>query len=126
MEGLSDTVGYTLENRAYKALPSILAEHGLKVEGRLLRKYIKIGKKDRRVNVYGLARRNGEKILILGEAKVRPSKKEISRFEKLCKAIAEQEKKPVFKIFVAHDFPPSIEEELKKREILPVWSYELE
>ncbi len=126
LEGLSDTVGYTLENRAYKALPSILSAHGLKVEGRLLRRYVKIGKKERQLNIYGYGRRNRQRLLILGEAKVRPSKKEISRFERLCKVLSEEKGLQVFKIFVAHDFPPAIEEELRKKGILPVWSYELE
>ncbi len=126
VEGLSDTVGYTLENRAYKALPGILSKYGLKVEDRLLRKYVKVRGKERQLNIYGYAKLNGERVLILGEAKVRPSKKEISRFEKLCKSLAEKEGLPVFKIFVAHDFPPSIEEELHKKDILPIWSYDLE
>jgi len=55
VEGLSDTVGYTLENRAYKALPALLAEHGLKAEGRFVRRYIKIRGKERQVNIYGYA-----------------------------------------------------------------------
>jgi len=126
LEGLSDTIGYSLENRAYKALPKILATYGLKVEGRLLRRYVKVGNKERQLNIYGYARRNGERLLVLGETKVRPSKKEIARFEKLCKKLEKQEGLPVFKIFVAHDFPPAIEKELSEKEILPIWSYDLE
>ena len=126
LEGLSDTVGYTLENRAYKALPEILTRYGIEVKDRLLRRYVRVGKKERQLNIYGYGRRNGEKVLILGEAKVRPSKKEISRFEKLCRALEEQEGLPVFRLFVAHDFPPAIEEDLHRRGILPVWSYDLE
>ncbi len=126
LEGLSDTVGYTLENRSYKSLPKILADYGLKVEGRLLRRYVKLGKKDCQINIYGYGRRHGERILIVGETKVRPSKKEISRFERLCELLSQREGLPVFKIFVAHDFPPTIEEELHRREILPIWSYDLE
>jgi len=126
LEGLSDTIGYSLENRAYKALPKILATYGLKVEGRLLRRYVKVDNKERQLNIYGYARRNGKRLLVLGETKVRPSKKEFARFEKLCKKLEKQEGLPVFKIFVAHDFPPAIEKELSEKEILPIWSYDLE
>ena len=126
LEGLSNTVGYTLESRAYKALPVILKAHGIEVEGRLLRRYVKIGKKERQLNIYGYGLRAGERILIWGEAKVRPSRKEISRFERLCKALSEKEGLEVFKLFVAHDFLPTIEEELQQKGILPVWSYDLE
>ncbi len=126
LEGLSDTVGYTLENAAYRALPAILKNFGLEVEGRLIRKYVKVGRVFRQVNVYGHARRNGERLLILGEVKTRPSKKEIARFEKLADTLAQKEGLPVFRLFVAHDFPPDIEDLLRSRDILPVWSYELE
>jgi len=126
LEGISDTVGYTIENRAYKTLPQILADHGIKVEGRLIRRYLKIKGTEHQVNIFGYAQKNGEKILILGEAKVRPSKKEIARFEKLCEYASEELKTPVFKVFVAHDFPPVIEAYLKEHDFLPVWSYELE
>ncbi len=126
LEGLSDTVGYTLENAAYRALPAILKSYGLEVEGRLIRKYVRVGRVLRQVNIYGHARRNGERVLILGEVKTRPSKKEISRFEKLVDTLARAEGLSVFRLFVAHDFPPDIEDFLRSRDILPVWSYDLE
>ena len=119
-------MGYTLENAAYRALPAILRNYGLEVEDRLIRKYVKVGRVFRQVNVYGHARRNGERLLILGEVKTRPSKKEIARFEKLADALARKEGLPVFRLFVAHDFPPDIEDLLRSRDILPVWSYEFE
>ena len=119
-------MGYTLENAAYRALPAILRNYGLEVEGRLIRKYVKVGRVFRQVNVYGHARRDGERFLIVGEVKTRPSKKEIDRFEKLADALARKEGLPVFRLFVAHDFPPDIEEFLRSRDILPVWSYDLE
>ena len=119
-------MGYTLENAAYRALPAILRNYGLKVEDRLVRKYVRVGRRWRQVNVYGHAQRNGERVLVLGEVKTRPSKKEITRFEKLADALAQAEGLPVFRLFVAHDFPPDIESFLRSRDILPVWSYELE
>jgi len=126
LEGLSDTVGYTLENRSYNALPRILAQYNLEVEDRLVRRYFKVRGKERQVKIFGYARRDGERMLIIGEVKVRPSKKEISRFENLCEVLSDEFEIPVFKIFVAHDFPPAIEAYLKERNILPIWSYELE
>jgi len=91
-----------------------------------VRRYIKIRGKERQVNIYGYAFKGSERVLVLGEAKVRPSKKEISRFEKLCDSLHKKEGLPIFKIFVAHDFLPAIEEELRRREILPIWSCDLE
>ncbi len=76
--GLSDTVGYTLENEAYKALPKLLArDFNLEVEGRLIRKYIEYpdGRHDE-VNIFGKAKKNGRDLWVVGESKVRMSKKE--------------------------------------------------
>ena len=126
LEGLSDTVGYTLENRAYVALPRLLAQEGIQVEGRLIRKYVQIRKKTRQVNIWGYGRRNGIRVLILGEAKVRPSQKDVDRFVKMAQALEEQEGMPTVRLFVAHDFQPAVEAYLRELGILPIWSYELE
>ncbi len=126
LEGISNSVGYGLENSAYRNLPKLLAErYSLKVEGRLVRRYINLGQKAIQVNIYGHARKNGKRFLILGECKVRPSKKEIGRFEKYAMRIAKQEnEEEVFLLFVAHDFPPQIEELLQNKGIAYFWSYE--
>ena len=61
--GLSDTVGYGLENQAYKALPRLLErDFDLKIKDRLARRYIvyKDGKEDE-VNVYGWGMKDGKK-----------------------------------------------------------------
>ena len=127
LEGISNSVGYSLENRTYKALPKILSQkYGIKVTGRLLRKYFPIGKKNIQINIYGHGKRNGEDIVIIGECKVRPSKREITRFKKYAEKVAELEGKKPFYLFVAHDFPPEIEEFLRANNIPYIWSYELE
>ncbi len=127
LEGISNSVGYSLENRAYKALPEILLQrYGIKVTGRLLRRYFPVGNKNIQLNIYGHGKRDGEDVVIIGECKVRPSKKEINRFKKYAKKVADIEGKKPFYIIVAHDFPPAIEEFLRSSDIAYVWSYELE
>ncbi len=127
LEGISNSVGYSLENRAYKALPEILLQrYGIKVTGRLLRRYFPVGNKNIQLNIYGHGKRDGEDVVIIGECKVRPSKKEINRFKKYAKKVADIEGKNPFYIIVAHDFPPAIEEFLRSSDIAYVWSYELE
>ena len=93
LEGISNSVGYVLENTSYKALPRLLAErYGLEVEGKLIRRYLPVARKEIQVNIYGHARKYGQRLLVLGECKVRPSRREIERFEKYARRIAEQEK----------------------------------
>jgi ABC-type transporter Mla subunit MlaD len=120
LEGVSNSVGYSLENSAYKALPSLLKKEGIEVSGRLIRRYWQ----ENQINIWGKGRQKGKEILILGEAKVRPSKKEIERFLRIAEEIKRKEKKEAYLLFVAHDFPPAIEELLQKKGIKYYWSYE--
>ncbi len=127
LEGISDTIGYTLENTSYQALPKILAErYKLSVQGRLIRRYILIDSKEFQINIYGHAKREEKELLILGECKVRPSKREIERFLKRAKQIAQIEGKEAFLLFVAHDFHPNVEKLLQEKGIAYFWSYELQ
>ncbi len=126
LEGISNSVGYSLENSSYKALPRLLEERfGIKIKDRLIRRYMSLGAKEIQINIYGEARKNGSEILILGECKVRPSKKEIARFEKYARRIAQHMGKEAFLVVVAHDFTPSIERLLREKGIVYFWSYEL-
>lgn len=92
LEGISNSVGYSLENISYRALPTLLnRRYGLQVEGRLVRRYVLLGRKEIQVNIYGHAKKNGKRFIILGECKVRTSKKEVERFERYAKRISDEE-----------------------------------
>jgi len=80
--GLAMTVGYTLENEAFKALPGLLArDFHLTVHGPLRRKYVIDREGDLlEVNIVGPASQAGETITIVGEAKVQLSKNDVDRF----------------------------------------------
>ena len=122
LEGVSNSVGYSLGNTAYKALPKLLKSEGIDVIGKLVRRYYG----EYQINLWGEGKRNGEKILLLGEVKVRPSRSEIRRFLKIAEEIGKREKKETYLLFVAHDYHPSIETYLKESGIKHYWSYELE
>ncbi|GBC85117.1 Chromosome partition protein Smc [bacterium HR11] len=80
--GLAMTVGYTLENEAFKALPRLLArDFGLRVHEPLRRKYVIDREGDLlEVNIIGHASQDGESVTIVGEAKVQLSKNDVDRF----------------------------------------------
>ena len=80
--GLSMTVGYTLENAAYRALPALLkADYGIEVQGQLIRTYLKDNRgRSLEVNIYGKGRENGREVVILGESKSQLSANNIDRF----------------------------------------------
>jgi hypothetical protein len=80
--GLAMTVGYTLENQAYRALPVLLRrDYGIELEEPLIRDYL-IDQKGREVevNILGRARRGETGLLIVGESKAQLSKRDIDRF----------------------------------------------
>jgi len=65
------TVGYTLENEAYKALPDLLQrDHKISVQGRLIRCYVQDRYDDSlEVNIFGQGKRGDTTVTILGESK---------------------------------------------------------
>ena len=101
VEGVSSAVVYTLEDRAFRSLPARLREEGVEVAGHLVRRYVQVGGKERQINIYGHGRHNSSEALILGEAKVRPSRKEVDRFLRLARRLAEAEGREAFLLFVA-------------------------
>jgi len=80
--GLSHTVGYDLENKAYVSLPALLKERfGILVEEPLYRRFVRdIAGNPLEVNVFGRASRGAERLLIVGEAKSQLSKNAIEEF----------------------------------------------
>ena len=126
--GLSDTVGYSLEDRAIKSLPQLLREqYQIEVKGRLVRKFIEYNGLKDEVNIVGEAERDGRSLYILGEAKARLSKKHIDKFLKriqrlkFYKVITEDN----FMFFVTYSAEPEIEEYAKDKGIEIIWSSEV-
>ncbi len=80
--GLAATVGYTLENEAYRYLPRLLErDFGVLVEEPLYRDFLRDLKgQDVEVNILGRARRDSEPILIIGESKAQLSKRDVDMF----------------------------------------------
>jgi len=127
--GLSITVGYTLENEAMKALPALLErEFGLKVEGKFVRRFVQ-DKKGRliEVNIIGKAVKNGQKVIIIGEAKAQLSKNKVLEFlRKKVRPLEGVFREQLFPILVTHMITqPDVEEYAIKQGIKRVYySYE--
>ncbi len=80
--GLAMTVGYRLEDAAFKTLPNLLArDFGVTVKDRLRRTFVLDNQgKHIEVNVFGGASKNGEKAFVVGEAKSQLNKNDIDQF----------------------------------------------
>ncbi len=128
---MSDAVGYNLENQSYKGLPPLFKRDlGIEIEERLIRRYLPTEKKGQylQVNIYGWVKKNGQKVLILGEAKTSLSRRETTRFQKIFERAAQLENislNDVCQVIVVHDVTPEVEEYVRERGIHLYWSYDL-
>ena len=129
--GLSHTVGYHLEDRAYKTLPLLLKRDlGIEVEGRLIRKFFVYGKgKKDEANIYGRGFKDGKEVIIMGESKSQLSKDDIDDFLNIVERVTDYTKnadKENVLIAVSYSIEPEVEEYAKKKNIKVYWSYELD
>lgn len=124
---LSHTVGYRLEDEAFKALPRLFAEnYGIRVKGRLKRTFLKDKKgRDIEVNIFGEGIKGNNTVTIIGESKSQISKNEVDRFINkrlnLFKGIYED----IFPVIVTYMISePDAEEYAKNKGIALFYSYD--
>ena len=125
--GLAMTVGYTLENEAYKALPRLLKKDSrLTVKEKLKRQYV-LDKKGQHieVNIIGEAARNGKKVMIIGEGKSQLSKNDVDDFIRKKLKRLEGVFREIFPILVVHmTSGPEVEEYAREKGIVLYYSYD--
>ena len=123
--GLSITVGYQLEDLAYKHLPTFLKrEFDLKVEGELTRDFIKDYQgKPIEINILGYAVRNGDRFLIVGESKAQLSKNKVDDFfRKKINRLTGVYKEEIFPILVTYmKTEPEVDEFARNKGIKRVY-----
>jgi hypothetical protein len=126
--GLSDAVGYTLEDRAIRSLPGLLPElAGLSPEGPFARRWVR----DREgelveLNILGYARRgSGEVVTLVGEAKARARVKDVDNLRRLLAQLAGTEvvRGELVGVLVAYQVRPEVEEKARQAGVLLVPSY---
>ncbi len=127
--GLSDTVGYGLEDRAIKYLPEVLKNRfNITLKSSLVRKYLTYNGEEIELNIYGEGEKEGVRLDIIGEAKSRPSKKDINKFVKKINLL---EKRKVisenkFLLLVCYTIRPEVERYAKEKNVEVIWSYEIQ
>jgi len=125
--GLSATVGYRLEDEAFKALPELLKrDYGMVIQERLKRQFLK----DKtgqpvEVNIIGEALKNGKKITVIGEGKSQLSKKGVNEFIRKKLARLEGMFDEIFPVLVTYMISePDVEEYVKEKGIALYYSYD--
>ncbi len=125
--GISMTIGYTLENEAFKALPGLLQrDFGIIVRGKPKRKYVTDNKgKSIEVNIIGEATKEGKEIVIVGETKSQLSKNDVDSFVRRKLNRLEGVFEEMFPVLVTHMTSSSdVEEYAKEKGIVLYYSYD--
>ena len=126
--GLATTVGYRLEDEAFKALPALLQrDFGIIVEGRLRRRFVTDNRgQPVEVNIIGDALRDSQALVIVGESKSQLSKNKVDEFIqkklKRLEGVFEAEMFPVLVTYMISE--PDVEEYMKAQGIALYYSYD--
>ncbi len=120
--GLSRSVGYALENEAYRNLPSILkSRYNIKVVDRLIRTYIS----DVEINVFGKARQNGKEVYLVGEAVLKlDDRSKLKLVWDKVNVVREEFGGEVIPIIVTHFARPDVLERAQRAGIIVIQSFE--
>lgn len=125
--GLSATVGYILEDRAFAALPQLLKrDYGIVIKKSLKRKFVTDYQgEDIEVNIIGEASQNSSEIVIIGESKSQLSKKGVNEFIRKKLKRLEGVFSNIFPILATHMITsPDVENYTKERGIVLYYSYD--
>ncbi len=126
LDGLAHTVGYRLEDDAYRGLPSLLwKDFGIKVK-ELKRDFVQVSPgRWEGLNILGQGRKNRHSVWILGECKAQLKKRDIDRFLK--KLSRMEGLFPGEKILVAvtYQTSPQVREYVQNKGIQLYFSYQL-
>ncbi len=124
---LSHTVGYVLEDRAYKGLPELLKrDFGIEIIEGLRRDYIEIDmEKYEEVNIIGKGRKDGKEVWIIGECKSQLKKVDVDEFLKSIKKIEPFLKGEKILIAVTYQTSPPVRRYAEEKGLKLYFSYEM-
>jgi chromosome segregation ATPase len=121
----AQTLGYMLENEAYRNLPAWLKQHrGIEVVGRMIR--LQVG--DEEINLLVDAKSGAEEFLIVGEAKSRLHLSDLGLMAMKVEEVKEQyaglQGRRIQPLIVAHFAPEKIRQRAEQDGIIIVQSFE--
>ncbi len=115
LAGLSDTVGYGLEDKIMLYMYDFARdEFGVEVEVIERRNIVYPDGRYDEVNIYVEGFRNGAKVYIVGECKSRPSKREVDKLIEKVERVREFLGDEVYAFIVGYTFAPDVEEYIKE------------
>jgi len=127
--GLSDAVGYGIEDRLMPFIPDFARlEFGLEVDSVERRNVEYAGGKYDEVNILASGHINGERCFLIAECKAKRGKRDADRFNGMLGRLSEILKGKLFSVFIGYTFAPEVEHYVvgKYPHIHMVKTYEVE
>ncbi|ACD66258.1 MAG TPA: chordopoxvirus fusion protein [Sulfurihydrogenibium sp.] len=126
--GLAHTVGYTLEDRAYKSLPKLLKkDFDIDIEGKLIRTYLELGKeKFIEVNIFGKGRQKDKQVVIIGEGKSQLKKTDVDKFLKTIEMIKGFFAEKIIPIMITYQTLPQVDRYAEEKGVKIYYSYDFD
>lgn len=118
---LADNVGFGLEDIAKVVLPGYFLKHYKIKINTLKREFVELNGNFFEINLYGIGKKNGKKVVIAGECKSRIHLREVKRFDVMLKKL--NFKNEVLKFMFGYFIDPHATKEARKRNIVLVTSY---
>ena len=121
---LGDNLGFGLEDIARVVAPGyLLRHHGIKM-GEFDRGYLNANGHPVEIDLYAEGRRNGKKVIILGEVKSRIHPREVKKFAGVIDKLKPHLGSNVFSLMFAYWIHPTASLEAKKHDIELIASYQ--
>jgi len=126
---LSETIGFGLEDIAHVVLPGYLQRHyQVILEGplgeELSRRFFWVEGREIEINLYGEGRRDGQRVVVLGEAKSRIYGREVERFLADVKLVENQVEGEVWRVMFGYYIHPTAVKAAEEQGVLLVASYQ--
>ncbi len=125
--GLTHTVGYVLEDRAYKGLPTLLArDFNVEITEPIKRDFIELSPNVyEELNIIGRGRREGRSVVILGECKTQLKKADIDAFLKRVRRLEKAFSEERILVAVTYQASPPVRAYASEKGVKLYFSYEM-
>jgi DNA repair exonuclease SbcCD ATPase subunit len=126
--GLAHTVGYSLEDRAYKSLPKLLKkDFNIDIEEKLIRTYLELGKeKFIEVNIFGKGKQKDKQVVIIGEGKSQLKKTDVDKFLKMIEMIKGSFAEKIIPIMITYQTLPQVDRYAEEKGVKIYYSYDFD
>jgi len=127
--GLSKSMSYAFENEAFRMLPDLLKKkYDIEITEKLIREEVR----EKEINIFGKAKRNGKEVFVVGESKLRLDERREKKIEDIFVELEEKVKAvkdeygdiEVVRVLITHYATKGFLKKAKDKGVIVVQSFE--